>query len=296
VPLSGVERLLDQGRFVQAERETERLLGSGDLELEQVAEAYVQLSLAKFCLQDFFAGAKLAERALASPHATRDTIGMAHFLAGANYVEIGDTHLAIEHSQKFLEYIGVSERCKQREPVAHFNIAMALRQRREYAVAIGHYELAASIYTETGRLPRAMRCYREISWCYMVQDEPAAALPFLQRMEAWVSETGEPVFRNKLIVDKALYCLKCGDHAEAVALCQEIFVPGRDHLTEELLAEASWITGECAIATRRLEEAAIFADLAIDHALKAKWPFMMNRGNDLRRKVAAAKQQGDMVS
>jgi tetratricopeptide (TPR) repeat protein len=261
----------------------------------ELAEAQVQLSLAKFYLQNFYAGAKLAEQILAMPDAARDTVGMAHFLAGINFVEIGDTHLAIEHNQKFLEYVDASARCKSREPAAHYHIGMAYRQRREYAVAIGHYELAASIYLQTDRHLQAVRCFQEIAWCYMVQDDPAAAEPFLRRIETWVAESGDPAIRNQLLVDKALYFLKTNSYAEAVGLCQEVFVPGREHITEELMAKASWVTGECALATGRLHEATIFADLTIDHAMKARWSFMMNWGNNLRRRVLQADKDGGMV-
>lgn len=296
MPLSGVESLLAQGRYLQADRETERLIASGELGIQNLAEAYVKLSIAKQHLQDFFAGAKVAERALAIPEATPDTQGMACFMAGVHYANIGDTHLTIQHNEQFLNYVDASERCKRQEPNAHFNMAVAYRQRREYSFAIGHYEMAARIYTETGRISRAMLCHRDIAWCYMTIGDTDRALPFLKRIEEWVAETENPEFRVFAIVDKAMYHFSTGQYSKALAHCEEVFAPGRSDVTPDNLTEACWIAGECALAGGQLHEANIFANLTLDHALKAKWPFMMNRGSDLRRRVNEARRRMETAS
>jgi tetratricopeptide (TPR) repeat protein len=300
VPISQLKELAAQGRYLQVDRDAQRLIASGDLNEMALAEAYLYGAIAKFRLQEFWGSLKLAERAMNIPAATKGTVGMGALMIALNEMEIGDYAQAIDHLQTAMDLSieANSEDLLRQEGVIHYNMALAHRARRDWDKANMHFEFAAHVFSRKGDMERALDCYREAAWCFLTQGDPTPAVGLITKIEAYVQ--GHPdvdaQWYVRLLVDKAYAKLCLGEIEEAVALCEEVCTPGRVAVDDELRTQASWIAGESALLLRQYDQAAFFADFTIDLAMKVQWPSMMNRGNDLRRRVFAERGRADSAS
>jgi tetratricopeptide (TPR) repeat protein len=298
VPIAAIKALVAQGRYLQADRDAQRMIASGDLGIIELADAFLYLSIAKFHLQEFWGSMKLAERALAIPEATPETVGMAALMVGLNGIETGDISIATEHLERAMEILSTTPALKQQEGVIHHNLALANRARRDWEKANMHFEWAAHIFAKTGEMAKALDCYRGAAWCYLIQEEVDRAELLTGKIEAYVRDHAnvDPRWYTILLVDKAFAYLCRGQYGEAIAFCEEVSAPGRVGVSDEQKTEACWIAGEAAFRLGHLDQAALFADYTIDWALKVQWPYMMNKGNDLRRRVMIQRGHSDAVS
>lgn len=297
VPISELKVLAAQGRYLQVDRDAQRLIASGDLNEVELAETYLFGAIAKFRLQEFWGSLKLAERAMNIPAATKGTVGMGALMVALNEIEIGDYALAIDHLQIAMDLIieADSEELRRQEGVIHYNMALAHRARRDWDKANMHFEFAAHIFSQKEDMERALDCYREAAWCFLNQGSADQAEPLIAKIEAHLQAHPEVDAKWYLcvLIDRAYVKLCRGDAAEAIALCEEVCAPGRVAVEDELRTQASWIAGEAALLLEQYDQAAFFADFTIDLALKAQWPAMMNRGNDLRRRIFAERGRAD---
>lgn len=297
MPISELKVLAAQGRYLQVDRDAQRLIASGELDEVALAEVYLYGAIAKFRLQEFWGSLKMAERAMNIPAATKGTVGMGALMAGLNEIEIGDYALAVDHLQMAMDLImeADSEELRRQEGVIHYNLALAHRARRDWDKANMHFEFAAHVFSQKEDAERTLDSYREAAWCYLTQGDAAGAQSLIAKIEAYVQSHPNVDARWYLclLVDRAYAKLCQGEAAEAVALCEEVCAPGRIAMEDELRTQATWIAGEAALLLGHYDQAAFFADFTIDLALKAQWPAMMNRGNDLRRRVFAERGQAD---
>lgn len=298
MPISELKALAAQGRYLQVDRDAQRLIASGDLNESELAEAYLYAAIAKFGLQEFWGSLKLAERAMNLPAASRETAGKGALVAAHSEIEIGDYSVAIGHLELSLELLANSEEYRRQEGVIHQNLGLAYRAKREWDKANMHYEWAANVFSQRGEMNRALTCYRNAAWCFLTQaDADRAEIP-LAKIEAYIAEHPEidPEWYLMQLVDRAYVKLVRGEAEEAIVLCEEASAPGRVGVDDELRCEASWIAGEAALLLGQLDQAALFADYTIEWALKAQWPLMMNRGNELRRRIFAQRGWADSAS
>jgi tetratricopeptide (TPR) repeat protein len=287
VPISQLKELAAQGRYLQVDRDAQRLIASGDLNEMALAEAYLYGAIAKFRLQEFWGSLKLAERAMNIPAASQGTVGMSALIAALNEIEIGDYALAISHLEMAMERVDSAGDLRRQEGVIHHNLALAYRAKRDWDKANMHYEFAAHVFSQKDEMALALECYRGAAWCYLTQGDAPRAEGLIAKIEAYVDShpNVDPRWYTILLVDRAYAKLCRGEPDEAIALCEEVCAPGRVGVEDFLRTEASWIAGEAALVLGQLDQAALFADYTIEWALKVQWPAMMNRGNDLRRRV-----------
>jgi tetratricopeptide (TPR) repeat protein len=298
VPINELKALAAQGRYLQVDRDAQRLIASGDLNETALAETYVYGAIAKFRLQEFWGSLKMAERAMSSPTAGPGTIGMAALMAGLNEIEIGDYAMAIDHLQMAMEQSEGSEDLRRQEGVLHHNMALAYRARRDWEKANMHYEFAAHVFSHKDEMSSALECYRGAAWCYLNQGDATRAEILIAKIEAYLTThpNADPHWYTYLLVDRAYVLLCRGQSEEAINLCEEVSAHGRVGVSDEARTEASWIAGEAALQLGHLDEAALFADYTIEWALKVQWPYMMSRGNDLRRRVFVQRGQTESAS
>lgn len=265
----------------------------------ELAETYLYGAIAKFQLKEFWGSLKLAERAMNIPAATKGTVGMGALMVALNEIEIGDYALAIDHLQTAMDLIldADSEELRRQEGVIHYNMALAHRAKRDWDKANMHYEFAAHVFSQKEDMERALDCYREAAWCFLTQGDADQAEVLINKIETYVQAhpSVDARWYLCLLVDRAYMKLCRGEAAEAVTLCEEVCAPGRVAVEDELRTQASWIAGEAALLLAQYDQALIFADFTIDLAMKAQWPAMMNRGNDLRRRVFAERGSADSV-
>lgn len=284
-----VRQLLEQGLLDQARTQLERQIHGGELPKQELGEAYSLAALVHLRRGDYYAAARCGESGLRLAEETGNTAlaVMAHFRLGTALTYLGDTPEAMEHLRHFLVQASASwEECRPLVPRARFNLGINLMRRREYATALQEYRQASDEFEAAGAPDLAARSWREAAWCLMLLDRADEALPWLERMEQYTRACPEDSHvRNVLVVDRALYHRQKRNIAASMALCEDIFQPGRTGVTPEHLAEAAWVAGLNALDLGHLDQAGLFAAAALDHALRAKWPFMINQATALRRRI-----------
>lgn len=291
MPFTELKRLLERGEYVRAKREAEWLIHSGELIGPDLARAYRGGAIAHYMLGELFAAAKLAERALAiaTEAAHDEERGKALYDLGEYYLLIGDYHLALERLSAFLELLAVIPPLAPLEAKAQHNLGLIHRARREWAQAITAHLEAARRHTADGSERWALESIRGVAWCYLQQEQPASALPYIEEVQRRVAGLPEEhQLIASLLTDLALYHRQVGNATLSVEYCHEVLVPGRPGVDVHLRATAYVIAGENALDQGRTTDADLFANLAMEEALKAQHPFLMNRANDLRRRLMQA--------
>lgn len=245
-------------------------------------------------LQDYYAAAKLGERAIerAKESGDTDTLGRAHFYVGCAYTYIGDTYAAEENLQTFLSLYSMMTGVQRWEGTAHYNLSIVHRQRKQWNTAIQTLEQATALFELHGQKRERAQAALDTAWCYLMQGASHLAAPYLTQVEEYVEAHPDDSLSADLICEKALYFRLEGDIAKSSNLCQEIFMPGRQGVTSHHLGEAAWIMGENALDLGRIEEANLFVNMALDHAARDNWPSLMNLAGDLRRRIASRMASG----
>lgn len=294
MPFTELKRLLERGEYVRAKREAEWLIHSGDLVGPDLARAYRGGAIAHYMLKELFAAVKMAERALAIASESQhlEEMGRALYDLGEYYLLVGDYHLALERLTSFLGTIPGAPVLQTLEGKAHHNLGLVYRARRDWSKAIAAHQAAARLHTANGAERSALESMRGVAWCHLQQEDPAAALPYIEEVQQRLANLpAEHQLSTSLLTDLALYHRQVGNTALSVEYCHEVLVPGRPGVDEHLKATAYVIAGENALDQGRPTEADLFANLALEEALKAQHPFLMNRVNDLRRRLLQAHPQ-----
>lgn len=296
MPLSRLHTLLASQYWAQARKEVDRLL-STDLSPSDRAHAYKSGGFAALQCGEYFAAIEMATRAIRQAAEAGETgaEAEAHFVAGTAYLFVGDHPLSEQHLVRFLDMSTSLPDMGSKVPHAHFNMGVLSEYRGNYHDAVAGYERALSLWLQAGVTKQVVRCYRHLAWCHLLLHQPDQALPYLNRIEMQLRVREDPEYRFWLLIDRAFYCRLNGQLADSLALCEEVFAQtGSPGLSDDHLTEAAWITGENSLDVGRTHEAMIFADLAIQYAMRANWPFMMNRANNLRTRAAEAEERQTM--
>jgi tetratricopeptide (TPR) repeat protein len=294
LPFTELKRLLERGEYVRAKREAEWLIHSGELIGPDLARAYRAGAVAHYMLKELFAAAKMAERALACAMEARhaEETGRALYDLGEYYLRIGDYHLALERLNSFLTTMAQAPSLRSLEAKAQHNLGLIYRARRDWPKAIEAHREAARLHAAAGAERSALESIRGIAWCYLQQEQPGAALPYIEEVQMRLAQLPEEhQLSASLLTDLALYHRQVGNTALSVEYCHEVLVPGRPGVDEHLKATAYVIAGENAMDQGRPTEADLFANLALEEALRAQHPFLMNRANDLRRRLLQSQPQ-----
>lgn len=290
--LERVTQLLRAGAYSQARRQAEMLL-QGDLEPAQAAVAYRLAARACLGMEEPYAAVQFGERAceLAKSSGAVETLAQAHFDCGCGYVNIGDTARAEEHLKAFDSLVAQAPVLASWRGLALYNLSIIHRQRKDWAGAIDALTQASVIFEAGGHQDRLTQARLDTAWCYLMSGNAGSAALHLERVADYVASVPDSPLAADLLTAQALYHRVAGDLAKSSRLCAEV-ISERPGMTRHHLAEACWVLGENALDLNRLEEASVFAALALDHAQADNWPSMMNLAGDLRRRVQMVKAPG----
>lgn len=285
--LTNLRQHLAQGEYLQARREAERLIQTGELVGENLVQAYRGAALAHFYLQDVFAAIKLGERALESAESlgSWELIGKVRYDLGEFYLSLGDYHQAFDSLMQFLTDLSMYSTLTEREAWAHHKLGLIFRHRRQYEDSLASHHLAVSLHKRHGNLKAAMEALRGVVWCHLKMAQPHEAWPYMQQIHHYLQEHDEPGLAASMLNDSAYYYQQLGEFKASLDFCAEVMQPGRPGVDDHILATACVIAGENAAALQHREEARLFANLAAEYALRAKHPALMNRATALRRQL-----------
>jgi tetratricopeptide (TPR) repeat protein len=288
--LDKLKQYLVRGEYRQARREAEYLIYLGDLKPFELVQAYRGAALAYYFLQEVIAATKLGEKALelAVKCGNRELIGKSRYDLGEFYLKVGDTHLAKEHLLQFLNELPLYPTCEGLEAKAHHNLALIFRQRRDHEQALTAHQKAATLFEQQGDSRQMMEALRGIIWCHLANGQPHAAWPFIQRISTYLQEHQDDGLSTSQLTDLAYYHRLIGNVHTSMDFCEEALIPDRPGVDEHILATACVIAGENALDVQHTSEARMFATLALDYALKARHPVLMNRASALRRRIRGA--------
>jgi tetratricopeptide (TPR) repeat protein len=287
LPLTKLRQHLAKSEYVQARREAERLVQMGELDDRDLVQANRAAALANYYLQEFFAAVNLGERALALATELQDwaAIGTLRYDLGEYYLKLGDLYLARQHLVQCLdEFHRYPESPALRARVYH-NLGHVHRCRREYPSALAALQTAVELYGVQGNHRLRMETVRAIIWCYLEASDPDGALPYIDQVATYLQNNPDPALSAGHLTDLAYYHRLKGNTKLSMDFCEEALVPGRPGVDDRILATACVITGENALDLGQHQEARMFASFALDYALKAKHPFLMNLASSLRRRI-----------
>lgn len=292
LPLAKLRQLLETGAYLLARREADRLL-AGDLSGRHQADVLLMACRASLGLRDPFSAVKLGSRAIASALAVEEmeTLACAHLAVGQAYNLIGDPTAAVEHLETYFALR--PESASHWDGAALHALARAYQQQRAYLAAVERLEQAIALYESAGKPHDQAEAALDLARCYLLTGSHEHAEPYLDWVGSYLAGARSPEMTALLLSSRALLARLKGDIAESARLCQELFVPDRPGVTAFHIGEAAWVMGENALDLRRLEEAHLFAEWAMDHAMRANCPHLMNRILELKRRIAAQMQARD---
>ena len=205
---------------------------------------------------------------------------------GVGIVHLGDTHLAGRYLNEFLRrpFLVVGE--KRCIAAAKVYLSLVARQRRDHSMAVPLLAQAAKEFRALGLTQQAVICEKDLAWVRLMDNQLVEAAPHLKAVKTYVkANPDDHDTRADYLALEALNRFCMNDLLGVAALCEEIFTPGRPGVTDLHLAEAGWLMDECMLQVNRYEEAKIFANLAVNHAMASKWVLGINLASSLRRRV-----------
>ncbi len=293
MPVDRLHSLVATGQFLAAYREAERLAMDPELDPALRAKVLIIGVRAAAGLREIYSAAKMAEKAVECAELGSDweDIGNARLVSAFIYSQLGDTAQALRFFDLFFHHLDRYPTLQSKTALAYYNMAYTLQQRKEYDRAIEVYKLAIEDYEKQGNRVGVLLSVQNCAWVRLLQSQPHEAEAYLAQSESLVAELEQPEQQIVHLVTEALYVRQLGDLERAKSLCEEVFQPGRQGVSPRALAEASWIMADLSLEAGMLNEASIFADLAISYALQEKDPHVMNLASEVRRKVLLTKSE-----
>jgi|GEM_PF-6412755 len=288
-----LQSLVATGQFLAAYREAERMSMDPDLDPSLKARVLILGVRAAAGLREIYAAVKMAEKAIEAAElgSNWEDVGDARLYAALIYRELGDTAQALRFFQLFFQHLDRYPTLQSKTAHAYYNMALTQQQRREYEEALASYRLAAEDFEKLGNQAGVLASLQNSAWVWLLQERPGEAEPYIQQAEALSTQLEIAEYQVTQLVVEGLYQFQLHNLDKAMALCEEVFQPGRQGATERHLAEAAWIMATLTLNAQRLHEAGIFADLAIRHALQAKEPHLMNLASDVRHRIQLKKNE-----
>lgn len=251
-------------------------------------------SHAAYGLRDFFRARHLAEKALASWGGADSLklLGQIRFHLGMVTRWIGDTHIAMEQFQLFIQELSVKyPELSMGEGKAYYYLALTLRDRRDLEGAVSAYHKANECFRRDGLPSLLCAGLQNLSWLYCHMNRPSDARAALDE-SSHLMETPEDRIHQTL--GEAFLAAIDGHYGHAASLCESVFrrVERGEQVTAEERCQAAWIAGTVALAQGNLESASSLANIALSFATEAKDSRLMNDAGSLRRSVLLRQQAG----
>jgi tetratricopeptide (TPR) repeat protein len=265
--------------------------GLTDAEGFEVARAGAGAAMA---LQEFHVAARFAEqeRLWALATGDPDSQALAAYHHGTALLYLGDAPAAVAHLQEFMA-AGDRPALARYRGAALFNLGACLLQQRTYPEAVRQFLASHDACQAQGDHVGTARALLEAAWAELLEGKIEPAGYRLEQAAAILAQHPDDHLTAVRLVHQAYCHYRSSEYGPAARLCEEVLAPGRTGVTAHQLSEAAWIAGECALVQGNLTAARHLAALALDEAIRANWPGLMNRANDLRMRVQAAdKKQG----
>lgn len=150
----------------------------------------------------------------------------------------------------------------------HHNLALALRQCREYAEAIHHYREAIGLFRAEGMSEYLRMSLQNLSWaCCIVEDAAGARAALDESGPLCASDTAK---LRQQVCEAFLWSVAGGDGArEAMAACHGVLSAYGD-VPADIRSQACWVAGRIAVQTGQLDAAEELARNAVAFGLQAK--------------------------
>ncbi|HWI66643.1 MAG TPA: hypothetical protein VNT75_32930, partial [Symbiobacteriaceae bacterium] len=282
--------LIETRQWDKAWQEFERLQQEGP----PSARLLLMGSHAAYGRRDFFKARHLAEKALAA-WASADPLkllGQVRFHLGMVTRWIGDSHVALEQFQLFLQELSVKyPELSMGEGKAHFYLALTLRDRRDLDGAVKAYHQAIACFRRDELPSLLCKSLQNLAWLYCVMNRPEDARSALFEAGTLISSDVERV--HQTLGEAYLLTLETR-YAQATDLCESIFrrVERGEPVAVEEQCQAAWIAGTVALAQGQLESATALSNIALNFAVEAKDSRLINDASSLRRSVMLRQQAG----
>jgi tetratricopeptide (TPR) repeat protein len=251
-------------------------------------------SLAAFWRRELFHARQLAEVALgarsaAEPHLI---LGEIRFHLGMITRELGDTYVALEQFQLFLQELPILyPELSMGEGKAYYYLALTQRQRRDLDGSVESYQRAIACCRRDGLPSLLCMCLQNLAWIHCINGSAPAARACLEEAASLLASRELRVHHT---LGEAYLALVEGDLFAAADRCERIFRqsgPG-DRATTEEQSQAAWIAGMVALEQGNLESASQLAEIALNFGTEAKESRLMNDAGSLRRLILTRRQAG----
>lgn len=253
------------------------------------ASAFARAATASIELKEFYGAAKQAEAGLRLAIAAGDMtiIATLQYLLGNISVWLGDMAQAEDNLQAFLAIAeDIVTDSDPRRGKAFYNLGLVMGQFRRYADARDHFIAAIPLLLAAGLPVNAAQAHLDVARAEMYLDNIAAARCQMERAQQLLTAHPDPQLETHLLCYRAQLQHLTHDFAGSDSNCQAVFRPDRPGVTDQHRGEAAWIMGENALATGRISEAQLFADLATQYATQLMYPWLINQAIDLRNRAA----------
>ncbi|HEY3367925.1 MAG TPA: hypothetical protein VGK74_22935 [Symbiobacteriaceae bacterium] len=290
---SALAELYRRGQYAAVIRELERLREGLPWEYaEAAAEAYYYGAMAHYRLDQLLPAVSLVAKALEEVHARGDwgLTGKIRFQAGEIYRRAGQVSEAQQWTDLFLSDLDRYPEWERVRGLAHYNLGLIHRQRRNFATSIHHYEQAEQLLRAVGDSVWMIRAQENLCWVLCEDGQHTRATGYLSQIDAAITELPEShdardVRLTHLYV-RGYVLLHLQQPAEAARLCQEVVTEGSG-ATVAQRALATWVASEAALQMGDKENAWTLVNLANQLAIEAVDSRIMNYVNDTRRKLLA---------
>lgn len=293
MPVDRLHTLVATGQFLAAYREVERLVIDPDLDPALKVKVLIVGVRAAAGLREIYSGAKMADKAIEAAElgSNWEDIGNARLYSALIYRELGDSAQALRFFHLFFQHLDRYPHLQSKTAHAYYNMALTQQQRREFPEALSSYQLASEDFERLGNLAGVLACLQNSAWVMLLQSRTDDAEAYLHGAAALSSQIEIREYQVSQLVLEAVHAKQTGQPDRSMSLCEEVFQPGRPGIEERHLATASWIMAGITLEADRLHEASIFAELAVNHALQAKEPQLMNLAGEIRKRVLDKKSK-----
>jgi tetratricopeptide (TPR) repeat protein len=282
--------LIETRQWDKAWQEFERLLDDGP----PTARLLHMGSQAAYGRRDFFKARHFAEKALAawSQSDPMKLLGHIRFHLGMVTRWIGDTHVAMEQFQLFLQELSAKyPELSMGEGKAHFYLALTLRDRKELAAAVTEYQKAIECF-KRDELPSLLcKTLQNLAWLFCHMNRSLEAKAALEEAAPLMTSHVEHIHQT---LGEAFVAAIDGRYAQAADLCESIFrrVERGESVTTEEQCQAAWVAGMVALERGHFESAVALSNIALGLATEAKDSRLMNDASSLRRNILMRQQAG----
>ncbi|MGE5674102.1 MAG: hypothetical protein ACM3XM_09450 [Mycobacterium leprae] len=278
--LLGLVQTREWGR---AWAEFQRLLNEGP----QTPRLLYLGSLVAFGQGDLFRARHLADQALNgwTEADSTNVLGRIRFHLGMVARKIGDTHVAAEQFNLFLEELPTRyPELSMGEGKAYFYLALTLYQRRELDAAVQANRTAIDCFRRDGLSSHLAAALLDLAWLYCRMGRAKEARDSLSE-SANLVDTPELHLHQRL--GEAYLAFVEEKFILAAELAQEIFQRAErgEPVTAGERSQAALLAARVALAQGNLGSAASLADIALSYGAEAKESGLVNDAAALRREV-----------